>query len=226
MLGTDNKDDTSQFSCPYSAGAELDQVLKKAETLLQTSNLEEALELLTGVEKKYVRAAKLFDLLGDVLLRCGNIEEGVRYKTLHEVLRGTFKIATDEATCASGASGRRLRMTDSDYGAGLSTQPAEQQICASDAEALAACEMLEKRAKAADFIPVTSAMGHELMRQGHFDRASEIFNLLAAKHPEDQSLQELKEQARKKGRQTLVLDILQRWLGNIEQMKSSHPSEA
>jgi hypothetical protein len=69
-------------------------------------------------------------------------------------------------------------------------------------------------------------MGDELMRQGHYDRASEIFALLAARHPEDQSLQDAKEQARKKGRQTLVLDILQRWLGNIERMKSSHTSEA
>jgi hypothetical protein len=54
----------------------------------------------------------------------------------------------------------------------------------------------------------------------------EIFTLLAAKHPEDQSLQEAKEEARKKGRQNLVLEVLQRWLGNIERMKSSHPSEA
>jgi hypothetical protein len=223
MTGTDTKDQTSRFSCPYSAGAELDHVLKKAESLLQNADLEEALELLTVAEKKYVRAAKLFDLLGDVLLRCGNIEEGVRYKTLHEVLRGTFKIATDEAVCSSG---RANRLTDPDYSAGLTPGSDDPKICASDEEALAACEMLEKRAKAADFIPVTAAMGHELMRQGHFDRATEIFALLATKHPEDQSLQEAKEQARRKGRQTVVLDILQRWLGNIEQMKSSHPPEA
>jgi hypothetical protein len=69
-------------------------------------------------------------------------------------------------------------------------------------------------------------MGHEFIRQGHFDRALEIFTLLAARHPEDQSLQEAKEEARKKGRQNMVLEVLQRWLGNIERMKSSHPSEA
>jgi hypothetical protein len=224
MNGTDTKDDASPFSCPYSAGAELDQVLKKAETLLQNADLEEALELLTVVEKRYVRAAKLFDLLGDVLLRCGNIEEGIRYKTLHEILRGTFKIATDETTCSPG---RSQRMGDSDYEALLNARPTEGGVCSSlDAEVLAPCEIPGRRGKAADFIPVTAAMGHELMRQGHFDRASEIFALLAARHPEDPSLREAKEQARKKGRQTLVLDILQRWLGNIEQMKSSHPSEA
>ena len=112
MTGTDTKDDASQFSCPYSAGAEFDHVLKKAETLLQNADLEEALDLLTVAEKRYVRAAKLFDLLGDALLRRGNIEEGLRYKTLHEVLKGTFKIATDEAVCSSG---RASRMADSDY---------------------------------------------------------------------------------------------------------------
>jgi tetratricopeptide (TPR) repeat protein len=223
MTGTDTKDDASQFSCPYSAGAELDNLLKRAETLLQSGDFEQAIELLTLAEKKYVRAAKLFDLLGDALLRCGKIEEGIRYKTLHEVLRGTFKIATDEDVCLSG---RRTKIADSEYAAGTSGEAAGANFCASDEEALAACEMLERRAKAPDFIPVTAAMGDELMRQGHFDRATEIFALLAAKHPEDQSLHEAKERARRKGRQTLVLDILQRWLGNIEQMKSSHPPEA
>jgi tetratricopeptide (TPR) repeat protein len=224
MTGTDTKDDASQFSCPYSAGAELDQVLKKAEALLQSADVEEALELLMVVEKRYVRAAKLFDLLGDALLRCGNIEEGVRYKTLHEILRGTFKIATDEAACSSG---RSPRMADSDYAAVLNARPTGQDVCSPvDAEPLAPCEIPRKRGKTEDFIPVTEAMGHELMRQGHFDRASEIFALLAARHPEDQSLQQAQEQARRRGRQTLVLDILQRWLGNIERMKSSHPSEA
>ena len=55
-------------------------------------------------------AAKLFDLLGDALLRRGNIEEGLRYKTLHEVLKGTFKIATDEAVCSSGRGQRTERI--------------------------------------------------------------------------------------------------------------------
>ncbi len=115
---TDTKDDPSQFSCPYSAGVELEHVLSKAEALIERADLEEALELLTVAEKRYVRAAKLFDLLGDVLLRCDRIEEGVRYKTLHEVLKGTFRIATDEAAvCASRTSkhrrsGPRRRLAD------------------------------------------------------------------------------------------------------------------
>ena len=66
-------------------------------------------------------------------------------------------------------------------------------------------EARERNSRRRDFIPVTAAMGHELMRQGHFDRALEIFTLLAARHPEDQSLQEGKEEARKKGGQNVVL---------------------
>ncbi len=77
-----------------------------------------------------------------------------------------------------------------------------------------------------DFVPLTSAMGHEFMRQGHFDRALEIFTVLAARNPEDRSLNEAKEKARKKSRQSAILEVLQRWLGRIEQMKSSRPSEA
>jgi tetratricopeptide (TPR) repeat protein len=221
---TETKDDANLFSCPYSAGAEFDHVLEKAEALLQRAEVEEALNLLAGVEKSYVRAAKLFDLLGDALLRRGNTEEGLRYKTLHEVLKGTFKIATDEAVCSSG---RGQSTADSDYASGLDVRPPEQEVCApTDEGALAPCGIPEKKLKTSDFIPVTAAMGHEFIRQGHFDRALEIFTLLAARHPEDQSLQEGKEEARKKGGQNLVLEVLQRWLGNIERMKSSHPSEA
>jgi hypothetical protein len=221
---TETKDDANLFSCPYSAGAEFDHVLEKAEALLQRAEVEEALNLLAGVEKRYVRAAKLFDLLGDALLRLGNTEEGLRYKTLHEVLKGTFKIATDEAVCGSG---RGQSTADSDYTSGLDVRPPDQEVCApTDEGALAPCGIPEKKLKTSDFIPVTAAMGHEFIRQGHFDRASEIFTLLAARHPEDHSLQEAKEEARKRGRQNLVLQVLQSWLGNIERMKSSHPSEA
>ena len=97
MSSPDAKDLTKQFSCPYSAGMEFEQVLRKAQALLSEADLEGALELLTHLEKKYVNAARLFDLLGDVLLRRGSIEEGIRYKTLHEILKGTFKIAAGNA---------------------------------------------------------------------------------------------------------------------------------
>lgn len=225
MTGTDIKDNASEFSCPYSAGAEFDHILTKAEVLLKNAALQEALDLLTVVEKKYVRAAKLFDLLGDVLLRCGNIEEGLRYKTLHEVLKGTFKIATDEAYCGPG---RASRTADSDYNLGPDARPPERRrVCApADEGTLSPCGISEKNFRIGDFMPVTAAMGHELVRQGQFDRAVEIFTILATEHPEDQSLQEAREQARKKGRQTVILDVLQRWLGKIERMKSNQPSES
>jgi len=223
MIESDTKDDATLFSCPYSAGGGFDYALKKAEALVQNEHLEEALDLLTVAERSYVRAAKLFDLLGDVLLRCGNIEEGIRYKTLHEVLKGTFKIATDESERGEDRSSRTENV---DRALGLPGRPGGQKVCAPmDEGAFAPCGIPEGGGRTRDFIPLTAAMGHEFMRQGHFDRALEIFTLLAARRPEDESLQEAKEQARRKDRQTVVLDVLQRWLGNIERMKSTHPSE-
>jgi tetratricopeptide (TPR) repeat protein len=224
MTASDTRDDASLFSCPYSAGGELEYLLKKAETLLQNADLEGALDLLMFAEKRYVRAAKLFDLLGDVLLRSGKIEEGIRYKTLYEVLKGTFKIAADEATCdagrAPGATEAELPSAD------LLRRPGRERLCAPlDEEALSRCVGTERGMRTGNFIPVTAAMGHEFMRQGHFDRALDIFTVLSTRYPEDVSLLDAKERARKKNRQTMVLEVLQRWLGNIERMKSSPVSE-
>ena len=78
----------------------------------------------------------------------------------------------------------------------------------------------------ADFIPVTAAMGQEFMRQGHFDRALEIFNLLVKRNPEDQSLIQTREKARKKSREKKLLGVLRKWLENIEQMKSGRSAGA
>ncbi|MGB6066581.1 MAG: hypothetical protein WBG50_17390 [Desulfomonilaceae bacterium] len=220
---TDTKNDASEFSYPYLAGAELEHVLSKAEALLKRADLQEALELLTVAEKRYVRAAKLFDLIGDVLLRCDRIEEGVRYKTLHEVLKGTFKIATDEAVRSAS---RASRVADWDR-TGMPESPIQESPCPSGGkEGAFLSEASERAVEVEDFMPFTSAMGHEFMRQGHYDRALEIFTVLAARHPEDLSLHAAKEVARKKSRQAAVLEVLQRWLGKIERMKSRRSSEA
>ena len=84
------------FACPYSADSEFDQALRQVQGLLQEGKLEPALDLLLELEKKYIQAVRLFDLLADVLLRSGQIKPGIRYKTLHEILRGTYKIAKEE----------------------------------------------------------------------------------------------------------------------------------
>ena len=89
-----------------------------------------------------MRAAKLFDLLGDVLLRCGNIEEGLDTRPFHEVLKGTFKIASDEAYCSPA---RAPRAAGADYDSGSDAGPPERRVCArADEGAVAPCEIPEK----------------------------------------------------------------------------------
>lgn len=226
MSSPDAKDLAKQFSCPYSAGMEFEQVLRKAQALVSEADLEGALELLSHLEKKYVNAAKLFDLLGDVLLRRGSIEEGIRYKTLHEILKGTFKIAAGHAV-SYGAS----ELHEPHGGRPASTVPDRSPVAfkpPTPEKEAAGISMAEEEPGSgeADFIPVTAAMGQEFMRQGHFDRALEIFNLLMKKNPEDESLLQAREKARKKSREKKLLGVLRKWLENIEQMKSGRSAGA
>ncbi|MBI4963632.1 MAG: hypothetical protein HY913_10175 [Desulfomonile tiedjei] len=217
MSSPDDKVLLREFSCPFSAGIEFEQVLSKAEALLHDADLESALELLTRLETKYVDAAKLFDLLGEVLLRRGNIEQGIRYKTLHEILKGTFKIASAESIAQVRPAAQRP------LGARAASEPLAgiAPPCDVHKEASRVRDAEEEaRRKRAEFIPVTAAMGREFMRQGHFDKAFEIFSLLLQKNPEDESLIQARERARKKSSEKKLLWVLQRWLENIEQMKA------
>lgn len=213
-----------EFACPYSAGIEFEQVLSKAEALFHGADLEGALELLTHLETKYVNAARLFDLLGDVLLRRGNIEEGIRYKTLHEILKGTFKIAASESGTHTRSSTPKP-FASRTPSAGPEAHAEVRQPCGMPADAPAVCDAEEEaEADKAEFIPVTAAMGQEFMRQGHFERAFEIFSLLVQRNPEDESLVKAREQARKKSREKRLLSVLHKWLENIEQIKAGRAS--
>lgn len=198
MSETESNVRTEGNTCPYSASAEFERALRKAQALLETSDPDGALELLGVLEDRYMRCAKLFDLLGDVFLRKGDVEEGIRYKTLHEVLKGTFKIASEHA-----ARRRNGRSRESE--AGIPEGPVAT---------------LERAAKSpTSEFPTTVAMAQEFMRQGHFDRAAEIFAKLANMHPEDRELQEAKERARKKRSEKELVGILRGWLGAIDRMK-------
>ncbi len=73
-------------------------------------------------------------------------------------------------------------------------------------------------------LPVTATMGQECVRQGHYDRAIEIFNKLAQKNPNDLSLKEGMERARKKKNEKELLSVLQHWLKNLDTIKSGRNS--
>jgi tetratricopeptide (TPR) repeat protein len=73
--------------------------------------------------------------------------------------------------------------------------------------------------------PVTAAMGMEFLRQGHFGRAVEIFDMLVERNPDDRVLRDARERARRKMKEKKVLDTLQGWLGNAKLMKAQDPKQ-
>ncbi len=171
--------------------------LSRARRLIDKGDLNEALKLLLGLEARYVNSVDLFDLLGEVLLARGSVKEGIRYKTLYEVLRGTFQIVIDEASRdALADSGLRSSLLGGGTGAG------------------------EMDLEIDSYAPVTPAMGQEFIRQGHYEQAARVYDKLISRNPDDVAMREARDLAVKKDKEKKLLGIFQRWLTNIEQMKS------
>jgi hypothetical protein len=192
MSDTESNARPKQNACPYSAASEFERTVNKAQDLLEKSDLDGALGILSVLESGYINCTKLFDLLGDVFLRKGNVEEGIRYKTLHEVLKGTFKIATQLTERRMGEG----QVSDQEEPLGPPEEvPAEPEF------------------------PLTVAMAQEFMRQGHYDRAARVFAKLSEMHPEDGLLRDAEEKARKKYGERELMGVLQKWLSNIDLMK-------
>jgi hypothetical protein len=208
MSDTDTKGTHSPFGAPAHA---VEEALAHAERLFRNSDFDGALALLSALEKDYVHGARLFDLLGDVFLQRGETQLGIRYKVLHEVLRGTFQIAMEET--------QRHREFASDLPVGAAAS-------ASDAEVPHAIPVPGESHVYQEYMPVTAAMGHELMRQGHYERALETFTILSTKNPQDLSLKKAKEHARKRCNEKRIVGILQRWLGNLDRVKSDRSAGA
>jgi tetratricopeptide (TPR) repeat protein len=176
---------------------DFEQGLDQARSLFEDSDLEGAFRLLQNLEAKYISASSLFDLLGEVLLRKGDVEQGLHYKQLHQVLNRTLQIAR-------GAVPKKREVAVAPI----------TEISPSSSE-------LEQDFPDMSYAPVTEAMAHELMRQGHFDKAAEILNILLQQNPEDGSLKEILDEATKKGTENPVLTTLGGWLNNIKDIKAS-----
>ena len=108
--------------------------------------------MLRDLEAQCLAASSLFDLLGDVPIRKGNVEEGIHYKQLHQILNRTLQIAR-------GAERVQERVTERK----TSAYPATPTFEEFDPDLT--------------YTPVTAAMAHELMRQGHFDKAAQILKV-------------------------------------------------
>ena len=197
MSTNDATRSSEESSTPRETGTEFERGLDNAKDLIEKGELDQALEELLSLEDRYVRGVVLFDLLGEALLARGNIKEGVRYKTLHEVLKGTFKIVTEEAA--------RDRTYSADVRPALFREVDDSP---------------EYDLDVSDFVPVTPAMGHEFLRQGHYARAASVFQKLIERNPDDSSLKKARELAAKKEKEKKLLGVFQRWLKNIEQMKA------
>jgi len=221
-------DSTPLFQCPFSAGADLDQALNRARSLLQSGEFDACLDVLAVLEKKYVRAVSIFELLSELHLKLGHLEEGTRYKALYETLRGAFQIA-GETTKAYREEVLEARESEA--------PPAPETIPEWPAPVPEPAVLPEFRSFAPELrpevltpgsgglFPVTTAMGEEFVRQGHFDRAASIYEQLLKRHPEDEGLKSSLNDARRKMREKKMLGVLQSWLSNIENMKSSRRSK-
>ncbi|MDQ7783231.1 MAG: hypothetical protein RDU20_10145 [Desulfomonilaceae bacterium] len=201
MSSIDSKGNPGGAAYQDVSGGSFESGLSRARYLIDKGDLNEAMEILLRLEARYVGAIDLFDLLGEVLLARGSVKEGIRYKTLHEILRGTFQVAIDEAS--RELSGSRRPRPSRYYG----------DVAAADGDP-----------EIDDLAPVTPAMGQEFLRQGHFEQAVRVFDKLIARNPGDESLREAREIAAGKNRDRKLLSVFQRWLKNIERMKSHETS--
>jgi hypothetical protein len=206
MSDIDPKEMTEELSSKQAQETDFDALLSRGETLLRSGDVDGALGQLLALQERYVAATRLFYVIGEAYMRGMDLREGVRYKTLYEVLTSTLnaqrlvKARGEEAT-----SGRYLEGGLSE----LQRQQARQEPQKIDAPAT----------------HHTAAMGQELMRQGHFNKALQIFDRLVQAHPQDEGLLEARETARRKSRESQLLGVLERWLHNIEDMKSGRSRE-
>ncbi len=182
MTDTNSKEIFDAVPDTHAQTTDFEALLGRAQRLLNSSDFEGALEQLLILQEKYVAATRLFDMIGDAYMRGLDFRQGVRYKTLYEVLTSTLG--------AQRLVKPRLREGDSaQMPQTTEPEPAEQAV--------------REQAEAVSPPPThcTAAMGQELLRQGHFDKAMQIFERLLEKNPQDESLLEGKETARRKSRE-------------------------
>jgi len=200
MNGANTGETSNATNSPSSASAPFEELLASARARYESADLDGALDILLGLEKRYLAATSLFELLGNVYIKRGDFRSAIRYKTLYEMLCAALHVEP-----------RGMTPERDSLAALLDTQrPLESRTVTPSAG-----EEDEVSPPPTHF---TAAMGHELMRQGHYGRALHVFNVLVEKNPEDGALREAREKARKKARERHVVGILERWLNNVHRM--------
>jgi tetratricopeptide (TPR) repeat protein len=204
MSTIDSSGDSKDSRAEGSVAREFEQALERAESLLQEERFDQSLELLEQLEERYVQGGRLFQLIADVHMRQGNVEAGVRYRTLHDLLSGAFRIVTDKVPAHRVTGVPRA-------GKGTRQERLEEARSASTGT---------MEVSAGYYAPVTASMGDLYMRQGHYGKAYDVFERLVLKNPDDPALRRARDQAFKKHRSERLLGVLEHWLANIEKMKA------
>lgn len=205
----------SPHGIPNGGHVEFLRELTRARSLLDQGDGAGCLKMLRDLEEEYREGALVLDLLGDVLVQSGDLQTGIRYKTLFSILRKILEAndkgeSSDVATPSQGDQGWPI------YAKGPFAFADMQRSGWKDSSVT---RIHEGDPSASDFVPATPAMGKQLMIQGHFDLALRIFGRILIEHPEDQDVRSLMEEAERLKKQKRMLDVMQGWLENIEKMK-------
>ena len=195
---------------------ELLSELIRAQALLDEGDSQGCLDVLRVLEKEYKKATHVFDLLGDVFIQDGDLQRGTRYKTLFSVLQKVLNAVDDGETQENGRESKSARAAPGQL-TSLPTSFSQQRL---EREKVATREIHEVDSATTDFVPVTPAIGKQLMIQGHFSLALSVFERLLTENPLDQDIQQLRDEAAKMKKQERSLEIMRGWLRNIEKMRS------
>jgi tetratricopeptide (TPR) repeat protein len=215
MDDMESKNDLSAFESARTDMLEFEPGLRRASELLQENDLDSAFALLSKLEAGYLRGAEVFLLLGEVLRRLGQTSRATRYKMLYDILRANFGII-DEAESRTEVREALEFHRAVEAATSFLEDPLGSKAYSGEEDP----DSLEA------IVPVTSAMAEQLMRQGHYKRAVEIYDRLLAKDPEDTGLMGAKDTAKKKAQEERVLGVFEIWLKNIQRMKGELTGEA
>ncbi|MDQ1240134.1 MAG: hypothetical protein QG577_2320 [Thermodesulfobacteriota bacterium] len=195
---------------------ELLSELIRAQALLDRGDSQGCLDVLRVLEGEYKKATHVLDLLGDVFIQDGDLQRGTRYKTLFSVLQKVLDAIDDGETQENGRESKCVRAAPVPL-TSLPNSFSQQRL---EREEGATRQIHEADSATTDFVPVTPAIGKQLMIQGHFDLALSVFERLLTENPRDQDIQQLRDEAAKMKRQERLLEVMRGWLRNIEKMRS------
>jgi hypothetical protein len=205
MSTIDSDGDSKDSRAEVPVMNDFEQAMEKAESLLNEERFDQSLEVLEQLEERYVQGGRLFQLLADAHMRQGNVEAGVRYRTLHDLLCGALRIVADKVAA------RR---------APVKPRPGRATTGQDRLEEARAAGTGTVEIGAGHYAPVTASMGDLYMRQGHYGKAYDVFERLVLKNPDDVGLRQARDKAFKKHRSERMLGVLEHWLANIEKMKA------